>query len=148
MENTNPGYQPTPTATPLFTEAELRFYYFGFYKALKHYRISAIIGWCVVVVGCASILFGWNFGQLIGVDLILSFATVAAGVGLVSQSISSLEAYTRIVIPIPHNGEQHPLIHEVVEIMWEVDNGGWQETSSAMRKIEELRLKYDLPPLD
>ena len=140
--------EPVPVVPAQLSDAELRYYYFGFHRTLRRYRTITIIGWVVVAVGCVSFPVGWSAGRAGGIiDIALSCATVVAGLGLVSQSISSLDAYMRIVLPFAHNGEQHPMIHEVVEIMRDVDDGGWQEAYAAIRKMEELGSKYGLPAL-
>jgi hypothetical protein len=148
MDQPNPLQESSPIPSELLSDAELRYYYFGFHEALKRYRTITIIGWMVVVIGCVSFPVGWSVGRPGGiVDIALSFATVVAGLGLVWQSISSLDAYIRIVLPFVHNGEQHPMIHEVAEIMKDVDDGGWQEAYAAIRKMEDLQSKYGLPAL-
>ena len=146
MDQTNPIQQPVVVVPKPLSDAELRYYYLGFHKALKRYRAITIIGWIVVVIGCVSFPVGWSVGRPGGlIEIALSCATVVAGLGLVSQSISSLDAYIRIVLPFAPNGEQHPVIHEVVEIMKDVDDGGWQEAYVAIKKMEELQSKYALP---
>jgi len=148
MDQTYPNREPLAAAPAPLSDAELRYYYLGFHKVLKRYRTITIIGWMVVVIGCVSFPVGWSVGRPGGlIEIALSCSTVVAGLGLVSQSISSLEAYVRIVLPFAHNGEQHPMIHEVVEIMKNVDDGGWQEAYAAIRKMEELQPKYSLPAL-
>jgi hypothetical protein len=148
MDQANPIQQPAISAPKLLADAELRYYYLGFHKALKRYRTITIVGWIVVAIGCVSFPIGWSVGRPGGlIEIALSCATVVAGLGLVSQSISSLDAYIRIVLPFVHNGEQHPVIHEVVEIMKDVDDGGWQEAYAAINKMEVLQPKYSLPAL-
>ena len=140
--------QQQPRASKPLSESELRYYYFGFYRMLKKYRTTTLIGWMIVVIGGASLPVGWSVGRPGGViEIALSCATVAAGLVLVSQSISCLEAYIRIVLPSQHNGEQHALIHEVLLIMRDVDEGGWQEAHAAIKKMQEMEKTYGLPPL-
>ena len=130
------------------SEMELRYFYFGFHRALKRYRSIIIIGWLVVIVGCLSFPVGWSVGRHGGIiEIILSCATIVAGLGLVSLSISSLEAYLKIALPFPVDGVQHPFIREVVEIMKDVNEGGWQESHRAIRTLEQLQTTYGLPPL-
>ena len=135
------------TVTPL-SESEVRYYFTGFYKALRRYRLLTMVGWIVVVIGCASFPVGWSVGRPGGlVEIVLSCATTFAGLGLVWQSISSLEAYIRIAIPAQHNGERHPVVIRILEIMLDVDEGGWQEAHAAIRRLEELQPTFSLPPL-
>lgn len=148
MDQTHPTQQTAATQLNALTDAELRYYYFGFHKALKRYRTITIIGWIVVVMGCVSFPVGWSVGRPGGlIEIVLSCATVVAGLVLVSQSISALDAYIRITLPFTHNGEQHSMIHEVIEIMKDVDDGGWQEAYAAVQKMEGLQSKYGLPAL-
>lgn len=129
------------------SEMELRYFYFGFHRALKRYRSMTIIGWLVVIIGCLSFPIGWSVGRHGGIiEIMLSCATIVAGLGLVSQSISSLEGYVKIVLPIKTEGDRHPLVHEVVDLMRDVDEGGWQEAYAAIRKVETLQTRYGLPP--
>ena len=149
MDQINPIQQPVVAVPKPLSDAELRYYYLGFHKALKRYRAITIIGWIVVVIGCVSFPVGWSVGRPGGlIEIALSCATVVAGLGLVSQSISSLDAYIRITLPFAQNGEQHSVIHEVVEIMKDVDEGGWQEAYAAIMKIEELGTRLGLPKLN
>jgi len=149
VDQTNPIQQPAVAAPKLLSEAQLRYYYLGFHKALKRYRTITIVGWIVVAIGCVSFPVGWSVGRPGGLlEIALSCATVVAGLGLVSQSISSLDAYIRITLPFAHNGEQHPMIHEVVEIMKDVDDGGWQDAYTAIMKIEDLGTRFGLPKLN
>jgi hypothetical protein len=148
MDQTNSNAQPVVPAANLPSGTELRYYYFGFYKALKRYRVMTIVGWLVVAIGCASFPMGWSVGRSSGlIEIALSCATVVAGLGLVSQSVSSLEAYLRIVLPFDRNGEQHPMVYEVAEIMKDVDEGGWQEAYAAIERVERLQEQHGLPPL-
>lgn len=140
--------EPGLAAGTTLSDGELRYFYFGFHQALKRYRSMTIVGWVVVVIGCVSFPVGWSMGRHGGiVDIVLSCATIVAGLGLVSQSISSLETYMKIALPFTFNGGHHPLVREVVEIMRDVDDGGWQEAYAAIRKVEGLQTKYELPPV-
>lgn len=145
--------QPTPSlqqeaVTPP-TEIELRYYYFGFYKALKSYRTMTLLGWSVVATGCACGFLVINAGRSLGpFGFVLAAAVVVAGLGLVWQSISTLESYVRIILPPAPGETKPPFINDVAIIMKEVDDGGWQEAYGAIRKMEELRTTYELPPLE
>lgn len=144
----NDNLQQQPRIERPLSESELRYYYFGFYKVLKRYRAATFVGWAVVAIGCASIPAGWSVGRAGGViDIILCCATVVAGLVLVSQNIACLEAYVRIALPSVHNGEESALVHEILGIMTDVDEGGWQEAHAAMRKLMEMGKAYGLPPL-
>ena len=130
------------------SDIELRFYYFGFFNSLKRYRTTTMLGWLVVAIGCASFPLGWSLGRPGGIiDIFLSCGVIVSGLGLVWQGIVTLEGYVRIALPGGHNGESHPLVHRVLEIMKEVDEGGWQEAYAAIHKVGDLRTQYSLPPL-
>jgi hypothetical protein len=127
-------------------DAELQYYYFGFYRVLKRYRSTSILGWAIVFVGCASVPFGWNLGRTMGfIEVVLTLLTLLAGLAVVWQNISALEEYIHVPFPSLSNGELHErveLIVEIKNIMKEVDNGGWQEAYAAIGKLELLRAKY------
>lgn len=147
MNQVIPSQQPEAVLAP--TMAELRYYYFGFYKALKNYRTMTLLGWSVVATGCACSFLVINAGRNLGpFGIVLTAAVIIAGLGLVWQSISTLESYLRIALPSVHEGDQSPVVVRVEEIMKEVDDGGWQEAYAAIRKLEELRTTYELPPLE
>jgi hypothetical protein len=138
-----------PTTSP---ESELQFYYFGLYAVLKRYRTSSILGWLVVLLGGISIPLGWSVGRAHGIlDLALSACTIVAGLALVSHTIASLESYVRIPFPTsPQEAEVNDrslFIDEIVLIMKDIEEGGWQEAYAAIQKMEELQSKYSLPPL-
>jgi hypothetical protein len=144
------GSQQQPAISPIGapTGIELRFYYFGFFKALKRYRTTTILGWLIVAIGCASFPLGWTLGRPAGIiEIMLSCTVIVSGLGLVWQGIVTLEGYVKIALPGEGNGEQHPLVHQVLEIMKDVDDGGWQEAYGAIGKVEALRAVYSLPPL-
>src|SRR5512140_2653543 len=83
--------QPSPRA-----EAELMYCYFGFASSLRRYRRMTLLGWVVAAAGFLSLMIGWREGTPHGMlDLILSVLTIAAGIGLVQQSVMALEAYIR-----------------------------------------------------
>lgn len=143
----NPPQQPEPFVAKPLSEVEFRYYCSGFHRALKRYRAMTIIGWVVVVIGCASFPVGWSLGRHAGIiEIVLSCMVIVAGLAIVWQSISSLESYTNIVLPASHIDEMHPMVREVLEIMKDVDDGGWQEAYGAMRKMEKLQAKHSLQP--
>jgi ABC-type multidrug transport system fused ATPase/permease subunit len=133
------------------TDAELQYYYFGFYRILKRYRSTSILGWAIVFVACLSVPFGWNLGRATGfVEVVLTILTILAGLAVVWQNISALEEYIRVPYPSTVNGEANTsaeLIAEIKNLMKEVDDGGWQEAYTAIGKVESLRVKYSLPEL-
>jgi hypothetical protein len=138
----------TPAGEAKLSDIELRFYYFGFHTALVRYRRMTMIGWLVTAIGCASFPLAWSAGRSFGiVDIMLAASTLTAGLALVSQSVSSIQHYIGIAIPSPQNGQSHPLIHDVIALMQDVDIGGWQEASTAMRTMEGFHAKYGVPAL-
>jgi hypothetical protein len=40
------------------------------------------------------------------------------------------------------------VLFEIIEIMKDVDEGGWQEAYAAIDRMEALRTKYGLPALN
>lgn len=135
------------------SEAELQFYYFGLHKALKRYRFSTILGWLIVLVGIASVPLGWEFGRPHGaVDIALSAFTVVAGLVIVQQSIASLSSYLTIPFQPPTvedpSQETPSPVKEIVDLMKDVEEGGWQEAYGAIRKLEEMETSHGLPALD
>jgi hypothetical protein len=140
-------------STSLPTERELEFYYFGLYRVLIRYRRMTFLGWCVVALGIASIPLGWESGQRHGVvDLGLSFVTIVAGLALVQQSVASLSSYLRVQFPRSLHedggGTEHEAIVKIIELMKDVDEGGWQEAYSAIGTLKGLETAYSLPPLE
>ncbi len=144
-----PTPPPLPEAVTPNAEIELRYYYFGFYKALKSYRTMTLLGWSVVATGCACGFLVLNAGRNLGpFGYVLAAMVVVAGLGLVWQSISTLESYLRIAVPATSGETKAPFVNHVVMIMKEVDDGGWQEAYAAIRKMEGLQATYVLPPLE
>jgi hypothetical protein len=140
-------------STPPPNDRELGFYYFGLYRVLIRYRRMTILGWCVVALGIASIPLGWESGQRHGIiDLGLSFAAIVAGLALVQQSVASLSSYISVQFPssILEDGtvSEHEAISEVVQLMKDIDEGGWQEAYAAIGKLKEMETTYSLPPLN
>lgn len=135
------------------SQEELEFYYHGLYRALRRFRIMTILGWTVVALGIASIPMGWRSGQIHGLlDLALSGSTVLAGLALVQQSVAFLAAYLRVPFPAATDGDgsDQPsgVVHEIRELMKDLDEGGWQEAYSAIGKLKEMQSRYSLPPLE
>jgi hypothetical protein len=137
----------------MLTDAELEYYYYGFYRVLRRYRTTSILGWIIVVLGCLSVPVGWNFGRPSGfIEVILSLLTILAGLTVIWQNISALEEYTRVPFSVPTTAEmseeQGFAVVEMRNLMEEVDNGGWQEAYAAIAKLGELQVKYGLPKLE
>jgi len=134
------------------SEAELQFYYFGLYKVLRRYRFMTILGWFVVAFGVVSVPLGWNVGRSHElIDLALSCFTIVAGLAVVQQSISSLDAY--ISVPFPSSGMgnggvgQSPILIEILQLMKDIDDGGWQEAYAAIGALKKMEKMYGLPAL-
>jgi len=136
------------SSTASLSDSEVRYYFTGFYKILKRYRQMTVLGWIIVAIGCLSFPVGWSVGRAGGlIEILLSCSTIVAGLAVVWQSVSSLEAYIRIAVPARDDGERHPAVMQALEIMHDVDEGGWQEAHAAIRRLEELQVTYSLPPL-
>jgi len=132
------------------TDAELQYFYVGFYNALRRYRSTSLLGWTIVLLGCLSIPFGWNVGRQLGVvEVSLTGLTILAGLALVWQNISALEQYLRVPFPTAtDSADASPVIGEIKDLMKEVDNGGWQEAYAAIGRLSEIQAKYGLPKLE
>jgi hypothetical protein len=135
------------------SERELHFYYFGLYKALKRYRFSTVLGWLIVLVGCSAVPLGWQLGGPRGaIDIVLSVCTVVAGLVVVQQAVASLSSYLTVPFASTTDGEQlqePPLvIKEIIDLMNDVEAGGWQEAYAAIRKLKEIETSRGLPALD
>jgi hypothetical protein len=136
----------------MLNDAELQYYYLGFYRALKRYRTTSLLGWSIVFLGCLSIPFGWNLGRSTGfIEVVLTALTVIAGLTVVWQNISALDEYIRTPFPSLVNGEasvRAEIISEIKGLMHEIDKGGWQDAYAAIAKLIELGAKHDLPKLE
>ena len=131
------------------TDDELQYFYFGFYRILRRYRSTSVLGWIIVLFGCLSIPLGWNLGRATGfVDVALTVLTMLAGLSLVWQNISALQEYIRISFPRSSSSEPDPARLEIQTVMKEVDDGGWQEAYAAIEKLNEIQMKYALPKLE
>jgi hypothetical protein len=130
---------------------EIEFYYHGFYRALRRYRMATIAGWVVVFTGVAGIPLGWNSGSLHGgLDILLCAVTIVAGLLVVSEAVSFLGTYVAVPFPAPPAAEgagpEGGLIAEIRLIMKDVDGGGWQEAYAAIGMLERLGGRCGLPP--
>lgn len=135
----------------MLNDAELEFFYFGFYRVLRRYRSTSIRGWLIVFVGCLGFLFGWNFGNWREFrDFVLTTLTIFAGLATVWQNIAALEEYVRIPFPTPKDDvtEEQSIISEIRGLMKEVDDGGWQEAFAAIGQLNEIQVKNGLPKLE
>ncbi|MBX2990985.1 MAG: hypothetical protein KF749_07435 [Bacteroidetes bacterium] len=127
----------------------MQFFYFGFYKVLKRYRLTSITGWVIVLLGCLSIPLGWQFGRTAGpMEVLLAVLTMFAGFAVVWQNIAALEEYLHIPFPFSSTEPTHAAISETKEIMKDVLDGGWQEAFEAIGRLRALQVKHSLPPLE
>ncbi len=133
----------------MLTDAELQYFYFGFYKVLKRYRLTSITGWVIVLLGCLSIPLGWQFGMTTGlIEVLLAVMTMFAGLAVVWQNIAAIEEYLRIPFPLSSAEATHASLSEIKEIMKDVLDGGWQEAYEAIGRLRALKVKHGLPPLE
>ena len=135
------------------TEPDLKYYYTGLYRVLRRFRFMTLLGWMVVLVGVAGIPLGWEFGRWHGlIDLLLCAGTIIAGLALVQQSVVSLDVYTKVPFrPSPigdEGGSDSRAIGEIVQLLKEIEEGGWQEAYAAIRKLRDIGAAYGLPPLE
>lgn len=112
-----------------------------------------LIGWGVVLFGCVGIGLRWRAGDPFElVDLLLSAATILAGLALVQHSVESLSAYVQIPYPDStqpgHAAGRGPAIQEIRELIKEIDEGGWQEAFLALRRLRGMEQRHGLPPLE
>jgi len=135
------------------SDAELQYYYFGFYRILHRYRTLTLLGWGAVVAGCAGVFVGWEYYFPHGLlDIGISCAAIVAGLGLVHQSVAFLGEYInfpgREHLGRPVNGEPHPeVLLRMKDLMRVIDEGGWQEAYLAIREIPSIGKQYQLPPI-
>jgi hypothetical protein len=130
-------------------EAEMSYCYFGFASSLRRYRRMTVLGWVVVAAGFLSLMIGWREGTPHGMlDLALSVLAIAAGIGIVQQSVMSLEAYVRprnILFAAVPAEERRPAINAMIALMDDVEAGGWQEAYVALGKLRTLGAAHGLP---
>jgi hypothetical protein len=141
-----------PDIPPPMSEAELEYYYYGLYRMLRRYRTMTLLGWAVVAAGLASMVLGWRYGMPQGlIDILLSCLTITAGVAVVYQGVAALETYVRVpVLSLQgksSESEAAGIVREILEIIREIDAGGWQEAYLAVRKLRDLGALHGLPPL-
>lgn len=135
------------------TDELLEYFYFGLYGALRRYRRMTLIGWGVVLFGCIGIGLRWRAGGSFELlDLLLSAATILAGLALVQHSVESLTAYLQI--PFPDTTQpgfaagRGPAIQEIKDLIREIDEGGWQEAFLALRRLRGMEQQHGLPPIE
>ncbi|MBI5471235.1 MAG: hypothetical protein HY961_02705 [Ignavibacteriae bacterium] len=134
----------------IVNDAELQYFYFGLYRVLKRYRATSMLGWAIVFVACASIPFGWKLGRATGfIEVMLTVLTLLAGLAVVWQNISALEEYLRMPFQLTSSLDDagQAFIHDVRDLMKDIDEGGWREAYAALKKLEQLQEKYGLPKL-
>ena len=132
----------------------LEFYYFGFYRTLRRFRITTVSGWCVAAAGVAAIALRWEpvwSGDLAGG--LLCALLIAAGILLVQQGVSELSWYTRVPFPLPPGGDDggegiRDAVPELSDIMKSVEAGGWQDALQAIAALREVGERYQLPQPD
>jgi hypothetical protein len=152
--NEKPGQAQNPGLTAeqfALTDPEMQFFYFGFYRVLKRYRMMTVVGWLVVAAGFGMSLYSWRIGLPNGIiELGLSACTIVAGLGFVQNSVTSLDAYLKVPFPRRTNeqGAVMPIFVIVSDLMTEIDTGGWQEAYAAIPKMEKVGERFGLPKLD
>ncbi len=132
----------------------LEFYYFGFYRVLRRFRVTTVAGWCVAAAGVAAIMLRWEpvwSGDLAGG--LLCALLVAAGVLLVQQGVSELTSYTSIPFPVTPDGNDEQVhmqsaVSELSGIMEGVEEGGWQDALQALAALGGVGERYHLPKPD
>ncbi len=135
------------------SDAELQYYYFGFYRILHRYRTLTLLGWGAVVAGCVGIFVGWEYYFPHGLlDIGISCSAIVAGLGLVHQSVVFLEEYLhfpgREHLGRQINGEPQPeVLLKMKSLMRIIDEGGWQEAYLAIRELPSIGRQFQLPPI-
>jgi len=107
----------------------------GFLEALKRYRRVTLVGWMVAAGGAMALVLRWRSPGLLGLlDIVLSAATIAAGILLVSYGIEGLSAFIRTALAALHKEE----LTELRELMEEVEDGGWQDAFAALARVRRM----------
>ena len=74
---------------PAPSDPEIAYYYTGFLRVLRRYRLMIMLGWIIVFAGFTSLFLGWTLGLPHGlIDLSLSVLLILAGILVVQQSIA------------------------------------------------------------
>jgi hypothetical protein len=126
--------------TDTISPDEIAFYYHGFLRVLRRYRYMTFLGWLIVAVGFISILLGWKLGFPHGlIDISLSVVTILAGILVVQQAVTALDAY--IDVPFRKSETLNPHLVEIHDLMTSVNGGGWWEANAAIRTLETMAEK-------
>lgn len=131
----------------------LDFFYYGFFHALRRYRFFTMTGWLLAGAGVGAIALRWGpvwSGDI--VSLVLCGLLFAGGIVIVQASIVALGSYVRIPFPPPQPGSANvgslQAVQEILPLMKEVDEGGWQEAFRAMVSLRLIGSRHGLPPPD
>jgi len=131
----------------------LHFFYFGFFQALRRFRTFTIAGWLLAGSGVGAIALRWEpvwSGDLASVMMCVFL--FAGGVATVHVNLSALMSYVRVPFPPPDagggSGDSADAVREILPLMKEVDEGGWQEAFRAMESLRAIGVRYGLPPPD
>lgn len=131
----------------------LNFFYFGFFHALRRFRTFTIAGWLLAgsAVGAIALRWGpvWS-GDLASVLVCALLFT--GGVAIVHVNLTALMSYVRVPFPPPDaeggNVQCAEAVREILPLMKEVDEGGWQEAFRAMESLRSIGARFGLPPPD
>jgi hypothetical protein len=135
----------------MLNNTELQYFYFGFYRILKRYRVVSFTGWTIAFAGCVSVPLSWNLGRTAGlIEVVLTILTIAAGLVVVWQNISALEEYLRVPFPFPVEITEYDaaIVNEIRSLMKDIDDGGWREAYAAIGKLKEIQVKHALPKVE
>jgi hypothetical protein len=131
----------------------LDFFYFGFFQALRRFRFFTMTGWLLAGAGVGAIALRWGpvwSGD--PVSIVLCGLLFTGGIVIVQASIAALGSYVRIPFPPPPPGsadmEHLQAVEEILPLLKEVDEGGWQEAFRAMVSLREIGSRHGLPPPD
>jgi hypothetical protein len=134
-------------------DAAREFYYFGFFRALQRFRTFTIIGWILAASGVAAMVLRWApfwTGDLTA--LVLCALLIASGIVIVHVNVAALTAYLQIPFPPlkPDEGntEFADAVGEIVPLMKEVDEGGWQDAFRVLHSLRAIGVRYGFPPPD
>jgi len=130
---------------PALSDPEIEYYYTGFLRVLRRYRLMIMLGWIIVFAGFGSLFLGWTLGLPHGlIDLSLSVLLILAGILVVQQSIAALQEY----VSVAFRPGQHDALAEIHSIMEEIRRGGWREATGGIRKVEDIAAKHELQVAD
>jgi hypothetical protein len=129
---------------------EIAFFYHGFYRVLRRFRVATLAGWIIVFAGLAGIPLGWRSSSMHGMmDLMLCGGTIVAGLVVVSEAVSFLAGYTAIRFPSrpsdPSGETETGLAQEVSVLMKDVEGGGWQDAYAAIGALKAIGTRHGLP---